>query len=183
MHVLFKMNLIIFGYRLAKLDNPLSPPPPNLPIVFLYSFKFSFDGIWEWQAWFLSSLNYNWMFGTGLWETNLRFRYSWFHIKGTWSVHSFNGDYLSIPEGTGSCGYLFHEILGINTYILKKSLTENFLTHYVVFIYKYIFMLQMKRKLIHWFPVYSLTHSSVRIQLLYPIWSLCPGAGLVLYTN
>ena len=23
--------------------------------------------------------------------------YSWFHIKGTWSVHSFNGYYLSIP--------------------------------------------------------------------------------------
>ena len=36
--------------------------------------------------------------------------YSWFHIKGTWSVHSFKGDYLSIPEGTDSCGYLFHEI-------------------------------------------------------------------------
>ena len=28
------------------------------------------------------------------------------------SVHLFNGDYLSMPEGTGSCGYLFHEILG-----------------------------------------------------------------------
>ena len=39
--------------------------------------------------------------------------YSWFHIKGTWSVHSFNADYLSIPEGTGSCGYLFHEIPGM----------------------------------------------------------------------
>ena len=39
--------------------------------------------------------------------------YSWFHIKGTWSVHSFNADYLSIPEGTSSCGYLFHEIPGI----------------------------------------------------------------------
>ena len=35
-----------------------------------------------------------------------------FHIKGTWSVHSFNGDYLFIPEGSGSCGYLFHEIPG-----------------------------------------------------------------------
>ena len=31
-------------------------------------------------------------------------------MKGTWSVHSFNGDYLSIPDDTGSCGYLFHEI-------------------------------------------------------------------------
>ena len=27
--------------------------------------------------------------------------YNWFHIKSTWSAHSFNGDYLSIPEGTG----------------------------------------------------------------------------------
>ena len=25
----------------------------------------------------------------------------------------FNGDYLSIPLGTGSCGYLFHEIPGM----------------------------------------------------------------------
>ena len=38
--------------------------------------------------------------------------YSWFHIKGTWSVHLFIGDYLSIPETTGSCWYLFHEIPG-----------------------------------------------------------------------
>ena len=36
--------------------------------------------------------------------------YSWFHKKGTWSVNSVNGDYLSIPEGTGSFEYLFHEI-------------------------------------------------------------------------
>ena len=38
------------------------------------------------------------------------------HIKGTWSLHSFNEDYLSITEGTGRCGkwvYLFHEIPGI----------------------------------------------------------------------
>ena len=34
------------------------------------------------------------------------------HITGTWSVHSFNGDYLSIPESTGSCGYLSHDIPG-----------------------------------------------------------------------
>ena len=27
--------------------------------------------------------------------------YSWFHIKGTWGVHTFNGDYLSIPKCTG----------------------------------------------------------------------------------
>ena len=35
------------------------------------------------------------------------------HIKGTWSVHLFNGDYLSIPETTGSCWSHFHEIPGI----------------------------------------------------------------------
>ena len=29
--------------------------------------------------------------------------YNWFHKKGTWSVHSFHGDYVSTPEGTGSC--------------------------------------------------------------------------------
>ena len=51
------------------------------------------------------------------WYTNMVSKaiiiiYSWFHIKGTWNVHLFNGDYLSTPEGTGSCGYLFHEIPG-----------------------------------------------------------------------
>ena len=35
---------------------------------------------------------------------------SWFYIKGSWSVHSLNGDYLSIPVHTGSWGYLFYEI-------------------------------------------------------------------------
>ena len=44
-------------------------------------------------------------------------RYSWFYIKGTWSVHSFNGDYLSIHEGTVSCGYIFHEIPGMRKFI------------------------------------------------------------------
>ena len=38
--------------------------------------------------------------------------YSWFHKKGTFSVHSFNDDYLSIPERPGSYKYLFHEIPG-----------------------------------------------------------------------
>ena len=42
--------------------------------------------------------------------------YSWFHIKGTWSVHLFKGGNLSISEGTGSCGYLFHEIPGTSKY-------------------------------------------------------------------
>ena len=31
--------------------------------------------------------------------------YSWFHIIGTWSVHSFNGDYLSIYKCLGSCSF------------------------------------------------------------------------------
>ena len=32
--------------------------------------------------------------------------------KSTFSVHSFNDDYLSIPERPGSLEYLFHEIPG-----------------------------------------------------------------------
>jgi len=36
--------------------------------------------------------------------------YKGFHEKGTFSVHSFNDDYLSIPERPGSYKYLFHEI-------------------------------------------------------------------------
>ena len=35
------------------------------------------------------------------------------YIKGTISVHSFNGDYLSISKYTGSCEYLFHKIPSI----------------------------------------------------------------------
>ena len=33
------------------------------------------------------------------------------------SVHLFNGDYLSIPEGTGSCEHLFQDIPGTLTLI------------------------------------------------------------------
>ena len=33
--------------------------------------------------------------------------YSWFHIKSTWSVHSFNGDYLSIPSAQVAVGTFF----------------------------------------------------------------------------
>jgi len=53
--------------------------------------------------------------------------YSWFHIKGTWSVHSYNGDYLSIPKCTGSCGYLFHEkpSITINSLFLQKIYIYN----------------------------------------------------------
>ena len=36
--------------------------------------------------------------------------YRRFHEKGTFSVHSFNDNYLSIPERPGSYKYLFHEI-------------------------------------------------------------------------
>ena len=39
-----------------------------------------------------------------------RFKYRGFHENGTFSVHSFNDDYLSIPERPGSYKYLFHEI-------------------------------------------------------------------------
>jgi hypothetical protein len=43
-----------------------------------------------------------------------------FHEKGTFSVHSFNDDYLSIPERPGSYKYLFHEIP-----VSKKSYALN----------------------------------------------------------
>ena len=49
------------------------------------------------------------------------FKYTRFHIKGTWSVHSFNGDYLSIPKGIGSRGYLFHKIPGIKKMWIEQS--------------------------------------------------------------
>ena len=34
-------------------------------------------------------------------ELKIKLWYSWFHIKGSWSVHSFNGDYLYIPSEPG----------------------------------------------------------------------------------
>ena len=53
-------------------------------------------------------------------------KYSWFHIKGTFSVHSFNDDYLSIPEHPGSQEYLFHEIPGILYCIIFKNVKSFF---------------------------------------------------------
>jgi len=44
--------------------------------------------------------------------------YRGFHEKGTFSVHSFNDDYLSIPERPGSYKYLFHEIPVMLKYFL-----------------------------------------------------------------
>jgi len=39
-------------------------------------------------------------------------------ISNKWYLE-FNGDYLSIPEGTGRCGYLFQEIPGIKIKHIK----------------------------------------------------------------
>ena len=62
------------------------------------------------------------------------FIYSWFNIKVTWSVHSFNGDYLSIPEGTGSCEYLFNETpctsSAPNHFLLIKELLSHFTIYF-----------------------------------------------------
>ena len=33
-----------------------------------------------------------------VWVFIYKIIYSWFHIKGTWSVHTFNGDHISIPS-------------------------------------------------------------------------------------
>ena len=54
----------------------------------------------------------------------VKIRYSWFHIKGTWNVHSFNWDYISTSEGTGS-GYLFHEIPGNKLLIFLKDMENS----------------------------------------------------------
>ena len=51
----------------------------------------------------------NWTKIATKWHILCVFSYSWFRIKGSWSVHSFNGDYLSLVH-TGSWGNLFHEI-------------------------------------------------------------------------
>ena len=42
-------------------------------------------------------------------------------------IHSFNGEYLSFPKCTGSCGYLFHEIPSIT--LLCYIATYNGLTN------------------------------------------------------
>ena len=47
-------------------------------------------------------------------DTNLSSIVQLISYKGTWSVFSFNGDCLSIPECAGSCEYFFHEIPGIS---------------------------------------------------------------------
>ena len=50
---------------------------------------------------------------------------SWFHKKGSWSVHSFNEDYISIPSSlvhSGSWGNLFHEIPGMYLFDIQDVL-------------------------------------------------------------
>ena len=64
--------------------------------------------------------------------------YSWFHIKGTWSEHSFNGDYLSIPKCTGSCGYLFLNFL--NFWYLNNYLSVSTSVWPTLFIVCFIYM-------------------------------------------
>ena len=58
---------------------------------------------------------------TAIRRGNVQFWNSLFQIKGSWSVHSFNDDYLSIPEGTGSCGYLFMKSLVYKKLLWIKS--------------------------------------------------------------
>ena len=52
--------------------------------------------------------------------------YSWFHEKGSFSVHSFNDYYLSIPECTVSWGNHFQEIPGTwwNRLVQDKALRQ-----------------------------------------------------------
>ena len=59
---------------------------------------------------------------------NTSFWYSWFHIKGTWSVHLFNGGNLSIFKGRGSCRYFFHEIPCILRMVKNSPVSNSVLT-------------------------------------------------------
>ena len=57
---------------------------------------------------------------------NVPFCYSWFHIKVTWSVHSFNGDYLSIHSAQVTEGTFFRKsplyVYSIKTYMYSVAI-------------------------------------------------------------
>ena len=57
------------------------------------------------QPWLPKTWNYS--------STDLIDTADFIYVKGTWSIHTFNVDYLSIPKCAVSCGYLFHEIPSI----------------------------------------------------------------------
>ena len=61
-----------------------------------------------------SSMRVKWVYDHTLISPSLTSIFlQFFHRKkGSFSVHSFNEDYLSIPECPGSCRNLFHEIPG-----------------------------------------------------------------------
>ena len=103
------MKTTVFFLKLEDSENSKELFPPN-----------KFPGLPPW-AWFLNTplatcigLIY-FMKGGGVviylyrldlmklimslyWVVKSPLKYSWFHIKGTWSVHSFNEYYLSIPS-------------------------------------------------------------------------------------
>ena len=108
--------------------------------------------------------------------------------------------YLSLVH-TGSWGYLLNEIPIVDhlwPYLVEaifmcivscpeigQGARDEILAVFtpIVKLPTYIFRLQMKMRLIHLTSVYWLTHSPVRILLLYLIWSLSPGSGLVNYST
>ena len=71
----------------------------------------------------------------------MRFSFDVQLISYTWSVHSFDGDYSSIPKFTGSCGYLFHEIPSI------KNSRRAFLIFCQLFAQKRVLKIEIQKML------------------------------------
>ena len=68
---------------------------------------------------------------------NSTFCYSYFNIKGTFSVQLFNDDYLSIPEHPGSQEYLFNKISGM--LLFSQYLNNLFILIIIYHIFNYNF--------------------------------------------
>ena len=75
-----------------------------------YQLKKMFQFIFFTIVWKIKLSEVRYVHTTSTTQYRLGVRYRGFHEKGTFSVHSFNDDYLSIPERPGSYKYLFHEI-------------------------------------------------------------------------
>ena len=71
-------------------------------------------------------------------EYNLYNTYSWFHIKGTYCVHAFNGDYLSLWAQVAEKTFSWNSQYINDFYVFTKQafMTYNFKrTHFFYFLY------------------------------------------------
>ena len=76
---------------------------------------------------FLQCTLYKWTLSIYLWvHRTLREPYSWFHENGSFSVHSINEHYLSIPEYTGRWGNRFQNLY-ISLHLINKEYKLEFI--------------------------------------------------------